>query len=113
MPLCATHQAFGAWRQLIADAGFAIDRSKHCDDSHLDQLFIQVNSAGAIAAAAAARKTGASQRGARAFGRSEVLQMFVRVAIMRYILDGTETDVSQAVGALCDHLASRLVPQAQ
>ena len=39
--------------------------------------------------------------------------MLVRIAIARYILDGTETDVSQAVGSLCAHLQSRLVPQAR
>jgi hypothetical protein len=104
---------FNAYKQLVADAAFAIDRSKHSDDSHLDQLFVQVNSAGAVAAAAAARASGVKQTGSRAFARSETLHMLVRVAIARYILDGDETDVSQAVCRLCAHLAARLVPQAK
>ena len=108
-----TSIGFNAYKQLVADGGFAIDRSKHCDDSHLDQLFVQVNSAGAVAAAAAARASGIKQQGARAFARSETLHMLVRVAIARYILDGAETDVSQAVCRLCDHLEMRLVPQAR
>ena len=40
-------------------------------------------------------------------------QLLVRIAIMRYILDGDETDVSQAVVRLCERLESKLVPQAK
>lgn len=48
------------------------------------RLTLQVNAAGAVAASAAARATGMKQpQGSRAFGRSETLQMLVRVAIMR------------------------------
>jgi hypothetical protein len=39
----------------ITDAGFAIDGSKHCDHSHIDQLFVAINASGAIEAAAARR----------------------------------------------------------
>ena len=104
---------FNAYKQLVADAGLALNRSKHCDDSHLDQLFTSVNAAGAVAAAAAARATGIKVSGSRAFARSETLQMLVRVAIARYVLDGDETDVSQAVHTLVKHVCSRLVPQAK
>ena len=104
---------FNAYKQFVTDNALAIDRSKHCDDSMLDQLFVQVNSAGAVAAAAAARAGGKKQQGSRAFARSETLHMLVRVAISRYILDGTETDVSQAVCSLCEHLQTHLVPQAK
>ena len=39
--------------------------------------------------------------------------MLVRVAIARWILDGTETDVSQAVNRLCEHLGRTLPAQAR
>lgn len=104
---------FNGYKQLVADAELAIDKSKHCDDSHLDQLFVQVNSAGAVAAAAAARATGITTGGSRAFARSEMVHMLVRVAINRQILDGKETDVSNAVVALCRHLETKLVPAAK
>ena len=74
---------FNGYKQLVADAELALDKSKHCDDSHLDQLFVQVNSAGAVAAAAAARATGITTGGSRAFARSEMVHMLVRVAINR------------------------------
>lgn len=77
------HRGFNAYKQFITDGAFAIDRSKHSDDSHLDQLFVQVNSAGAVAAAALARATGIKQQGSRAFARSETLHMFVRLAVAR------------------------------
>ena len=35
---------FNAYKQFVTDNALAIDRSKHCDDSMLDQLFVQVNS---------------------------------------------------------------------
>jgi hypothetical protein len=104
---------FNGYKQLVADAQLSIDKSKHCDDSHLDQLFVQVNSAGAVAAAAAARATGMKTQGSRAFARSEMVHMLVRVAINRQILDGKETDVSNAVAALCRHLETKLVPAAK
>ena len=104
---------FNAYKQFIADGAFAIDRSAHCDDSHLDQLFVNVNAAGAVAAAKLFRETGIQSKGSRAFGRSETLHMLIRIAIMRYILDGDETDVSQAVVRLCERLESKLVPQAK
>ena len=104
---------FNAYKQFIADGAFAIDRSAHCDDSHLDQLFVNVNAAGAVAAAKLFRETGIQSKGSRAFGRSETLHMLIRIAIMRYILDGDETDVSQAVVRLCERLQSKLVPQAK
>ena len=105
--------AFNAFKQFVQDMELAIDRSKHCDDSHLDQLFIQVNSAGALAAAAKARATGIKTQGARSFGRAETLNMLVRVAISRFILEGDEVDISQAVVRLCEHMTARLVPQAK
>ena len=36
---------FNAYKQFVTDNALAIDRSKHCDDSMLDRLFVQVNSA--------------------------------------------------------------------
>ena len=105
--------SFNGYKQFLADTALAIDRSKHCDDSHLDQLFIQINSSGALLAAAVARATGIKVSGARAFGRSEMVHMLVRVAINRQILDGDEEDVSTAVMKLCEHLEQRLVSAAK
>lgn len=64
---------FNAYKVFITDAGFAIDGSKHCDHSHIDQLFVAINAAGAIEAAAARR---AGRRvdaggGSTSFSRSE------------------------------------------
>ena len=42
-----------------------------------------------------------------------MLHMLVRVAIARYILEGSETDVSVAVYRVCEHLVANLVPLAQ
>lgn len=103
---------FNAYKSFIADAELTIDRSKHCDDSHYDQMFIQVNSAGAVAAAAKARETGIKSEGARSFGRAEMMHMFARVAINRQIFDGSCTDVSQAVHELCEWCSSKVEPQA-
>ena len=90
---------FNAYKVFITDAGFAIDGSKHCDDSHIDQLFVAINAAGAIEAAAARR---AGRRvdaggGSTSFSRSEWVHMLLRVGLARYILDGDETDVSRAI----------------
>ena len=103
---------FNAYKQFVTDNALAIDRSKHCDDSMLDQLFVQVNSAGAVAAAAAARAGGKKQQGSRAFARSETLHMLVRVAISRYILDGSRR-TSRRRCAPCEHLQTHLVPTKQ
>jgi hypothetical protein len=91
---------FNAYKVFITDAGFAIDGSKHCDHSHIDQLFVAINAAGAIEAAAARR---AGRRvdaggGSTSFSRSEWVHMLLRVGLARYILDGDETDVSRAIG---------------
>jgi hypothetical protein len=90
---------FNAYKVFITDAGFAIDGSKHCDHSHIDQLFVAINAAGAIEAAAARR---AGRRvdaggGSTSFSRSEWVHMLLRVGLARYILDGDETDVSRAI----------------
>ena len=110
----ATTIGFNAYKQFVADGDLTIDRSQHSDDSHFDQLFTAVNAAGAVAAAKAARQTGMRQQGgSRAFARSEMLHALIRIAIGRYIMDGAERDVSQAVVCLCDRLRERLVPQAR
>ena len=90
---------FNAYKVFITDACFAIDGSKHCDHSHIDQLFVAINAAGAIEAAAARR---AGRRvdaggGSTSFSRSEWVHMLLRVGLARYILDGDETDVSRAI----------------
>lgn len=80
-------QRYG-YKQFIADASLAIERSNHCDTSHLDLLFVQVNSASVVTAAAAARAKGGTNRVrhlVHSFSRSEWMHMLVRLAIMRYI----------------------------
>ena len=107
--------SFNGYKQFIADASLAIERSNHCDNSHLDLLFVQVNSASVVASAAAARAKSGTNRVrhlVHSFSRSEWMHMLVRLAIMRYIVPGAETDISNAVGCLMKQLVERLVPAA-
>ncbi len=104
---------FNSFKQLCTDGGLAIQGSAHSDDAHLDQLFIAVNSASAASTAAPASGS-AKPKSSRSLDRSELLQVFVRIAIARFILDGRQTDVSAALGLFFHLLRNRLaaVPEA-
>ena len=107
--------SFNSYKLFISDMRLALDRTTYCDDSYLDQLFIQINAAGAVAAAAAARAGGGAKQsgGSNSLGRCEMIRVFVRVAICRFILEGSELDVSQAVRRMCEQIKRYLVPQAK
>ena len=102
----------------IKEAGLADSGSDHCNQSHLDQLFIIINSqqereaasGGGWASLRGATKGGAAA--ARTLERHEWLHALVRIAIMRYVLPGQRSvkhcaDVSEALEAL---LLRDLVP---
>jgi len=105
---------FNAFKQWVGDCKLVIDGSQTCDDSHMDQLFIAVNASTVFTANAQQSGLSSGRAAARCLDRAEMLQCIVRIAIARYIHEGDEDDVSEAVERLCeDHIVAHLSPAAR
>jgi len=125
------------FRQFTEDTAMCIVGSKACDQGHLDTLFIAVNTGvarkapkrvgkkgqnDAIKAAAAVRDMTLSAadveadnkfNSVKSLNRQEFFQCLVKIAAMRYVMSGTDRDMSLAVEKLFNHMAKRLPPYAK
>ena len=90
-----------AYTQLVHDCGLLDPDNHTCNAVVFDQMFVAIN-------AGAARDE--TYNHMRALCRHELLNIFVRTAIQRYVLQGTMKDVSDALDLLMKSIVSVEAP---
>jgi len=90
-----------AYTQLVHDCGLLDPDNHTCNAVVFDQMFVAIN-------AGAARDEKYNHM--RALCRHELLNIFVRTAIQRYVLQGTMKDVSDALDLLMKSIVSVEAP---
>lgn len=86
-----THIGQNAFAQFANDCQLIDKHSEWCKATHFDQLFIAVD------ASSAGGKTNEKHNRKKALNRQEFVQCLVKIACMRYVMDGSIIDVSDAV----------------
>lgn len=86
------HIHLNAYNQLIENCGLAVDKSPYCQKKHMDQIFVLVNAGNEV--------NDERFNKSRALNRHEFMQILVRIATARYVMNGRIPDVSEALHEL-------------
>ena len=99
------------WSEMVEDFELDEASSKYCRKADMDTLFIAINAASKTRDAKNGTKPG-ERDDSKSLNRVEFIACLVNVAIMKYVMPGKASDVSEALHVLlAEHLDARLDKQ--